>query len=364
MKIARAYIFKKTFSLAYTSAVAYGAEEHPENIFLRLQTDEGLTAWGCAAPDEAVTGETPQTVADFLHNIAIPALLDFDPLSFDEHAFTKTHIANPAACAAVSMALWDLMGKIRRQPLYQLLGGRLRPLPTSYTISLIPIERALAQTRHALLRGFKILKIKLGEGVEKDAGRIEAIRRLAGSAILFRLDANQAYNLSETLDLLNRIDCAGIQFIEQPSPRGDINAMRRIAEASPVPVMADESVLNSADIRRVIAEQAAPLINIKLMKCGGIGEALAMDALCAEAGIGTMVGCMDESALAISAGLHLAFSMKSLRFIDLDGHFDITNDPAAESPHFADGCLAPSSAPGIGVSLLESAFGGHSIQTP
>lgn len=348
MKIIRANIFKKTFSLAYISAVAYGAEEHPENIFLRLETDAELTAWGCAAPDEAVTGETPETVADFLQNIALPALLDSDPSAFDELAFTEAHAANPAACAAVSMALWDMAGKIQQKPMYQLLGGNARPLPTSYTISLIPLDKALAQTRQALERGFKILKIKLGEGVEADVRRLETICKLAGDAIPFRLDANQAYSASETLELLSRIETSHIQFIEQPTPRSDLDALRRVADASPVPVMADECVLNAEDVRRVIAAKAAPLINIKLMKCGGIREALAMDALCADAGIGTMVGCMDESALAISAGLHLALSMKSLRHIDLDGHFDITNDPAAGSPIFNDGTLAPSSESGLG----------------
>jgi len=355
MKITGLEIREVLFSLKYPSAVAYGTQSQIVNVFLKIETSEGLIGWGCSAPDECVTGETAGSVSRFLNETFRSLILGRDPLereSLIKEIRDAGGSQNPAATAAVSIALLDLWGKIMEMPVYSLLGGSARVLPTSYTISLLPIQSALEQTRQALARGFRILKVKLGEGPGPDARRIKEIRRLAGPQILFRLDANQSYSAPETLEFLKMIDMENIQFLEQPTPAKELGALKYVTDHSPIPIMADECALDASDVSRIVSEKIAHLVNIKLMKCGGLDEALRIDAICAKGGVGIMLGCMDESALSISAAMHLACAMKSLRYIDLDSHFDIINDIASGAPIFKNGNLELSSRPGFGVDII------------
>jgi L-alanine-DL-glutamate epimerase-like enolase superfamily enzyme len=357
MKITGLEIREVPFSLKYPSAVAYATQSQAVNIFLKMETSEGLDGWGCSAPDESVTGETPMSVSRFLKETVRPLILGRDPLEREvlmKEIRDAEGSQNPAATAAVSISLFDLWGKIMGMPVYSLLGGSARAFPASYTISLLPLETALEQTRQALARGFRILKVKLGEGPELDAHRLEEIRRPAGPQILFRLDANQAYSALETLEFLRMINMENIQFLEQPTPAKELRALKYVTDRSPIPIMADECVLDANDARRIVSEKIAHLVNVKLMKCGGLDEALRIDEICAKGGVGTMLGCMDESALSISAAMHLACAMKSLRYIDLDGHFDIINDIASSAPIFKNGNLEIPSRPGLGVDIILS----------
>ena len=356
MKITKVEIREKKFALRFPSAVSYATQETAPNVFIKLCTDAGMVGWGCCAPDEEVTGETPESVRDFLEQIAYPVLKGADPLErrpLLERLRMEGGGRHPSAHAAASIALFDLAGKAFGAPVFRLLGGVKKPLPTSYTISLLPLDEALEQVREALERGFRILKIKIGENPQMDAQRIAEIRKTAGPDIPFRLDANQAYSATDTLRLLDMIEHKGVEFIEQPTPGKDLSALKQVSDTLPIPVMADEPVLDAGDAFRIASKKMASLVNIKLMKCGGLDEAMDIDRVCAAAGISTMLGCMDESALSITAALHLAMVSPNVKYIDLDGHFDLIDDIASGAPIFKDGLLAINEKPGFGVDIEE-----------
>src|SRR5206468_11223172 len=141
-----------------------------------------------------------------------------------------------------------------------------------------------------------------------------------------------------------------LEFFEQPLPADDLEGMRSVTEASPIPVMADESVKSPHDAAKVGWAKCARLVNLKLMKTGGISRAIEANAICESAGLPTMVGCNAESTLSIAAGLHFALSQRNVRFVDLDSHFNLAEDPAS-GVVFDDGYLKPSGRPGLGVEL-------------
>lgn len=353
MIIKQTDIYRKRLSLKYPSAVAYETTEHADHVFLRFQTENGMEGWGCASPDKEVTGETPDSIERFLKKV-LPELTGEDPLSENcimERISLTSRRKNPAAVAAVSIAYWDLLGKILGKPVYAILEGKKHGLTTSYTISLLPLPEALKQAKFALDRGFQILKIKIGDGLEDDRERLKALRDLAGPDVPFRLDANQAYKAEECLDLLHRIKDRNIELIEQPVAKNDLEALNRLASKSHIPVMVDEPVLDSIHLNSLIEKSPVKLVNIKFMKCGGIAEAMYMDSICRKHGIKSMVGCMDESMLSITAACHFALAARSVKYIDLDGHFDIIDDPASGGLMFRKGVLHVKQKSGFGVTI-------------
>ncbi|HPB32049.1 MAG TPA: dipeptide epimerase [Candidatus Sumerlaeota bacterium] len=345
-------IYSGQLPLSYPSAVAYCCQEEAPLIFVRLRHESGMEGWGVAAPDPHVTGETPAAVTDFLASETARNVIKrgFNP-QIAEMSCTPDLVArhNPAACAAISMAMADLQGRLCGMPVYALLNGRPRPIPTSYTISLLPMGDSLRQVRMAIKHGFSILKIKLGEDAKSDALRVKEIRRETGPGVKIRLDANQAYTPEEALRLVSLLDSNGIEFLEQPTPAQDLEGLEFLASQSPLPIMADESALNSGETRNLLSRGIVRLVNIKLMKCGGIEDALATDRICGEFRASAMIGCMDESSLSITASLHVMLGSRHIQYADLDGHVDIEGDPADGSLLLRDGILYPPIGPGLGM---------------
>jgi len=320
MKIVDADIRRASLPLRTPFVTALRRVEAAEFILLELRTDTGLKACGSAPATEAITGETLESIETVLRLTLIPPLLNRSPGL--EHALETLHlscIGNTGAKAAVDMALHSLAAQEKGLPLWQYLGGeKPRPVSTAVTISLGTPEQMLSDARNALERGEKILKVKVGADDGRDSDRIRAIAdTLPGAQIL--VDANQAWDLKTALGLLNALDAPNIRLLEQPVPAADLEALRRITAESPVPVLADEAVFDAEDTRKVIETHAADMINIKLMKCGGIAEALKIIGLCRTHDIKCMLGSMLEGPVSITAALHLAVAHPDVfEWIDLD----------------------------------------------
>jgi L-alanine-DL-glutamate epimerase-like enolase superfamily enzyme len=353
MKIIRVESWQVPLTLEEPYTIAYGTFDQTTNVFLRIETDNGINGFGAAGPDAEVTGETAETVFRALREVAAPALAGRDPLRTLAilQEIRPRLSAQPSALAAVDMALYDLLGKVCGQPLWVILGGCRECLPTSVTIGILPVEETVRRARDRVGEGFTSLKIKGGLDVEADIERLIRVREAVGLDIELRFDANQGYTVQAAVRFARAVGQANVAFLEQPTPKGAPELLGQVSRAVDLPVMADESLTSLQDAFHLTRHSLAALFNVKLMKVGGIAEALAIDALAVATGLGIMVGCMDESALSIAAGLHFALARPGVRYADLDGHLGMQGDPARGGPTLRQGVLFPSDKPGLGVEV-------------
>jgi len=330
--------------------IAYETVDSTTNVFIRIETDGGPTGVGCAAPDEAVTGETADSVLRAVRDVAAPLVrgrdaLDAEPLLAD---LASALAGQPAALAGLDMALHDIQGKARGVPIRRLMGGARDRIATSITIGILPADETVNRARAFVKQGFRRLKMKGGLDARADADRVLRVRQAVGVALGLSFDANQGFSVAQTVRFAEATAGARLEFIEQPTPRDRPDLLGRAARETAVPIMADEGLMTVADMQLIADGRLADLVNIKLMKVGGLAQAARIDDVAAAAGIGAMVGCMDESALGIAAGLHFALARPNVVYADLDGHLDLVDDPAAGAVLLESGILRPTGGPGLG----------------
>jgi L-Ala-D/L-Glu epimerase len=324
--------------LHFPFTISRGTQLIADNVQIRL-SDGDFTGLGEAAPAEHY-GETQGSVLAFLERLR-PHLAQFPslPIHTLHQIMDETVRLNPAAKAAVDMALYDLLGRRLGVPVYTILG--LDPLctpRTSYTIG-IDAPDVMAQ-KAAEARDCPILKVKVG--TSNDHANLQAIRDARPDAIL-RVDANEAWTPKEAVKRIEELLPYDLEFVEQPVAAHDLQGLGYVRQSVSLPVLVDESCVVPADVPRV-----APYvdgINIKLMKCGGIYPALQMVHLARAHNLKIMLGCMVESSIAITAAAHLS---PLVDYGDLDGNLLIEDDPQRGST-VVNGKLVPPEGPGLGL---------------
>jgi L-alanine-DL-glutamate epimerase-like enolase superfamily enzyme len=339
--------------LARPYTASYDTVEATTNVFLRVLTDRRLVGYGCAAPDEHATGETTDAMLEKIHTIVAPLLKGADPLrpALLLEQLRQPLADEPSIRAAVDMALLDILGKKCDAPLWKLLGGYRDRMMTSVTVGILSERETVIQAREWVGRGFRILKLKGGIHAESDAARVLKVREAVGEGIALRFDANEGYSVEEALWFIDKTASARLELLEQPTRKNLLDLLGQVTRQGSVPVMADESLGTLRDAFRLARNDLVDMLNVSLMKVGGVAEARQINAVAKSARLEVMVGCLDESALGIAAGLHFALSDRNVGYADLDGHLDLAGDPAAGAVTIEDGTLFPSDQPGLGFEL-------------
>jgi o-succinylbenzoate synthase len=352
LKITDVEVYPYDLPLHEPFRIAIAEMKDALNVLIRLHTSEGIIGWGEASPFPALTGDTQATSIATAKDIA-QLIKGQDALNYVQiikaiHSFVPH---NPCIKAAFDMALFDILGKAADLPLYRLLGGAKNSFETDLTIGLHTPEETAVRGLDAVKKGFKTIKAKVGVSMESDVARIRALREAIGPEITIRIDANQGWSVPEAIRALERLKEYNIQLIEQPVSAADLDGMRRVRNSVKMPVMADESLFSPADALNIIKSDAADYLNIKLMKSGGILPSLKIAHLGEAAGLRCMVGCMQESSLALTAGAHLHASQPNIVFADLDTHYFLKVDPVIGGMKINNGMVTLPEHPGIGAEV-------------
>ncbi|WP_434399925.1 dipeptide epimerase [Planococcus sp. 11815] len=327
--------------------------EAAEAVIVHLTTQDGRSGFGEAPPTHVITGETLDSIERAVHLIGA-GLIGMD-VRRREQLFEKLHktlVGNTSAKAAVDMALYDLIAQQAGMPLTQFLGGYRESIETDYTVSVNAPEEMAQDAADYEQQGFTVLKVKVGiDTPEQDLKRIQAIRERVGNTVTLRLDANQGWDPKSAVRIINQMEGAGfnIELIEQPVPAHDIEGMKFVTDNTLTPIMADESVFSPVDAKRVLELRAADLINIKLMKAGGIHRAMKINALAESFGVPCMTGSMIETKLGLSAAAHFAASQPNVTRFDFDAPLMLKEDVLPGGIHYSGKTIHFSDGPGLGI---------------
>jgi o-succinylbenzoate synthase len=325
-----------------------------EDIVVMVHTDDGRVGYGEAPATAVITGDTHGSIVDAIRHYIAPRLIGQDIA--DLNRITKliqgAMEKNTSAKAAVEIAIYDLWGQLYGAPLYKLLGGGDPVITTDITISVDYIDKMVADSVAAVERGFESLKIKVGKDIGVDIERVRAIYAAVEDRALLRLDANQGWTAKEAVYALHTLEDAGVrlELVEQPVKARDLEGMRYVTERVHTPIMADESVFGPAEVMDLIRMRAADIINIKLMKTGGISNAIRIADIAGLYGIECMIGCMLESSISVAAAVHVAVAKSDvITKVDLDGPSLSAYDPVTGGVDFNESEISISEAPGLGI---------------
>ena len=325
-----------------------------EDIVVLVRTDSGHTGHGEAPPTAVITGDTHGSIVEAIERHIKPRLIgqDISNLNHICGLIQNSMERNTSAKAAVEIAVYDLWGQLHGAPLYQMLGGGDPVITTDITISVDHIDKMVADSIAAVERGFDSLKIKVGKDIGLDIERVKAIHAAVEGRALLRLDANQGWTAKQAVFAMRRLEDAGVhlELLEQPVRAQDIAGMKYVTDRVQTPVMADESVFGPLEVIELIKQHAADIINIKLMKTGGISNAVRIADIAALYGVECMIGCMIETSISVAAAVHLAVAKSNvITKVDLDGPSLCLFDPVEGGVIFNESEITITEAPGLGI---------------
>ncbi|SNT51423.1 L-alanine-DL-glutamate epimerase [Bacillus sp. OK838] len=330
MKITAIHLYAIHLPLKEPFVVSYHTYKFMPSILVKIETDEGIVGYGEGVADEHVTGETLEGTYQVLKNTLGPILLGKNPFEIESlhDLMDKTIYGAPTAKAAIDIACFDIMGKKLGQPVYQLIGGRYHEeFPITHVLSIASPEKMAEEAAAMADKGYQSFKMKVGTNVSEDVARIQAVRARVGENIAIRADVNQGWrNSAVTLIAIDQLRECELDWLEQPVAADDIDGMVEIKSKSTIPLMIDEGLKGTREMREIIQKRAADKVNIKLMKCGGIYPAVKLAHQAELAGLECQIGSMVESSIGSAAGFHVAFSKKVITSVELTGPLKFSRD--------------------------------------
>lgn len=353
MKIRTLKLYRADIRMKEPFRIATMTVDVAQCVYVAVTTDDGRTGWGEANPYWRIVGETQATVLAAGADLA-RLLVGRDPTDVHggHRAMASFLAANPTARSMFEMALWDLLAQSCGAPLWRVLGGARRPVPTDRTVGIDTPQNMAKAAVGFRDRGFPAVKLKIGRDPALDIEAVRAVRAAVGPALPLRIDANQGFNATDAARVLRALEDCGIEYCEQPVPASDIDGLAFVRSRTRIPIMADESIFTAADASRLVKAGACDFMNLKLSKTGGISEAIRAAAVAEAAGIRCGIGCMTESRLGLTAAAHFANACGNVVFADLDGADFHAEDPVVGGITYgSDGTVLAPEVPGLGASV-------------
>lgn len=337
-----------------------GTTSHQENVIVRIFTEDGLVGYG-EAPHmvgHSMLGETPWTVRLILKDRLIPAILGKDPMAIESiwETLQKAVPGHYRAKSSIILACYDLAGKALKTPVYNLLGGKVRDgIPLSWSLPIAEPDVIVKEALEMAERGWTILKLKTGRtNPMDDVEAMKQVRKAVGPKMKIRADANQAYDPRTAIKVTQAMAEWDLEFMEQPCAAWDLDGMALVREASPVMIMADES-LKTNPIDEIVRRRAMDALSIYVFDPGGIINSKKLAVIAELNHMKGYIGGALESIIGSSAGLHIAASSPAVSLgCEMSGQYLLTEDIGFEKIPMKDGCLVVPTEPGLGVNIDEA----------
>lgn len=361
MKITKIELFHISipFAQPYKLSKTYGTLDEAHAVIFKVHTDEGIVGLGEADPMSPFTAETPASVMTVTRDIIAPRLIGKDPkrIAMVDSTLDDAVEGNLTARGAVNMALYDIIGKANDLPIHMLLGGlRHGQLPLLFGVGSGTPEETIAVIEAQIETGCRCFMIKMGAlPIADEINRVVAVKQQFGDAIRIIIDANQGWEVAETLAFIDGINGYPPDLVEQPINRGDMEGLKRIHEHSPFLLSADESVTTVSDAATLIREKAVDVFSIKISKNGGLEKSRQIAQMADGFGLKCLMNSMLEFGISQAASLQLGCTLSNL--IDL-GHaygsvLRMSDDITDFGRNISESVVTVPSASGLGVTLDE-----------
>lgn len=320
MRINSFELYVSKLELKKPFITSLGEINYSDHIFLKVISEDGEFGWGECSPTYFINGETIDTCLVISKKLT-DSIIGISCFSHEliQQKLNSVIYGNYSIKSAIDIACYDLASKSRKTSLYKYLGGDLKKkIYTDYTVSLCDVDKMVEQARSIVEKGFKIIKVKLGDDGKKDVERIKSIRECIGYDKKIRIDANQGWKIEEAIETLQSINKYQIQYCEAPINRELSYRLNEVKEASPIKIMADESLFTSNDAKMLVSGAHCDMFNLKIGKHGGIFETKKIIEIAEKNNIPMQVGGFIESKIIFTVNYHLGRTSSLIKYFDCD----------------------------------------------
>lgn len=324
------------------------------SLIVRLTDSDGFVGLGEAAPTAPITGDTAASIKYAVEKVIAPKLIGVSLTQPErvKQLIDTALVGNHSPKAAVNIAVNDLLAKHYGVSLSEWLGGYRQTISTDYTVSVGTAQEMVKHAQQLITEGFNTLKVKVGsQSPFEDLKQVRAIRQAVGPEVNIRLDANQGWHKKQAAKMINQMAQEGldIELVEQPVPADDFEGMAYVTAHTDTPIMADESIFSVKDALRLLKMAGCDIINLKLMKAGGIDNALKINSIAEAFGVPCMVGSMIESQVSVTAAAAMAAAKANIQYYDLDAAMMFKTQPATGGITHEGAVITIPDKPGLGI---------------
>lgn len=338
---------------------ALGQHSVSRYVLVRIETDSGIEGAGEATVMARWSGETAWGASAVIDHVFTPLLIGCDPSDIPaiDQVMDRAAACNWFAKSAIEMACWDIRGKSEGKPVYELLGGAVRPLAITcrFSMGAYPIDRARKRAAELVEEGFETIKVKVGTEIDEDVARVTAVRETMGGERDLVIDANAGWDAATAIEAMRRMKDLDVGLFEQPTTKGDFHALAEVRREISCPVMADDIVFDLPDVIECIRHEACDVISLYPGKNGGIRKAWEMAELAGQHGVACSIGSNLEFDIAAAAMCHLVVACPNMQVETYPGDIlgpDYHEARVATNPISVNGpVIETPTGPGLGVEV-------------